>query len=61
MQYLLAVIHEENRPSLAPEEQEQAYKDVNYLNDEMKSAGALVFAGGLLPTNSRQRCASVRR
>jgi hypothetical protein len=48
-QYLLSVHDVAGRPAPAPEEMEQAYKDVSMLNEEMQAKGAWVFAGGLHP------------
>lgn len=36
----------------APEVMEQAYKDVDALNDELKREGAWVLAGGLHPPDT---------
>ncbi len=50
-EYLLAVhIVEGETPS--PEEMEQAYKDVDAFNAELKAKGAWVFAGGLHPADT---------
>ena len=51
-QYLLSVHMVEGEPEPAPEEIEQAYKDVDVLNDELKAAGVWVFAGGLHPAGT---------
>ena len=49
-QYLLGVqIVEGQEP---PEPIEQLYKDVDVLNEEIKAAGAWVFAGGLHPSTT---------
>jgi hypothetical protein len=61
-QYLLSVYIDENvEPS--PEDMEQAYKDVDALNDRIKAEGAWVFAGGLHPSSTatvvRQKGAEV--
>jgi hypothetical protein len=50
-QYLLSVYHPENQ-SLPPEAMERIVGDVNALNDELRSAGAWVFAGGLHPSST---------
>jgi hypothetical protein len=50
-QYLLSVIGSEDLIP-GPEELEQAYKDVDAINNEIKEAGAWVFAGGLHPSNT---------
>jgi hypothetical protein len=44
-QYLLSVIHPDEPP--APDVIEDIYRDVNAVNDEIRAAGAWVFAGGL--------------
>ncbi len=46
-QYLLAVHMVEGQEP--PESIEQTYQDVDVLNEEIKAAGAWVFAGGLHP------------
>ncbi len=46
-QYLLSVYMDENVDAPTPEQMEQAYKDVDQLNQKMMDAGAWVFAGGL--------------
>jgi len=51
-QYLLSVHMVEGEEEPAPEVMEQAYKDVDVLNEEMQSAGAWVFAGGLHPATT---------
>ncbi len=51
-QYLLSVYMVEGAEPPAPEEIEQAYKDVDALNQTMKTEGAWVFAGGLHPANT---------
>jgi hypothetical protein len=52
-QYLLSVYHPEAEEAAPPpEDMEQIYSDVNALNDELRSAGAWVFAAGLHPSNS---------
>ena len=51
-QYLLAVHMVEGQDAPAPEVMEQAYKDVDALNNEIKEAGAWVFAGGLHPADT---------
>ena len=49
-QYLLGVqIVEGQEPA---ESMEQTYKDVDVLNEEIKAAGAWVFAGGLHPADT---------
>lgn len=51
-QYLLSVWGDDTAEPPAPEILEQMYKDVDALNNEIKEAGAWVFAGGLLPSAS---------
>jgi hypothetical protein len=51
-QYLLSVRMTEDAPERPPAEQEQAYRQVAELNTELQTAGAWVFAGGLLPASS---------
>jgi hypothetical protein len=51
-QYMLGVAMVEGAPSPPPEEAQQAYQRVDRLNAELQSAGAWVFAGGLLPASS---------
>lgn len=46
-QYLLAVHYVEGKEPYSDEEQQQAYRDVDALNEKMRQAGAWVFAGGL--------------
>jgi hypothetical protein len=48
-QYLLAVHTVEGEPVPSEAEMQQAYKRVDALNEEIKAAGAWVFAGGLHP------------
>jgi len=48
-QYLLAVHMVEGQEPPSPEAIEQMYKDVDVVNEEIKAAGAWVFAGGLHP------------
>ncbi len=51
-QYLLSVYIDEGQEPPSQEVMEKAYKDVDALNDEIKAAGAWVFAGGLHPTST---------
>ncbi len=51
-QYLLAVHMVEGEPTPSEEETQRAYKAVDAFNDELKSAGAWVFAGGLHPAST---------
>ena len=46
--YLLSV-YQPDGPIPAPEVMEAISKDLDVLNDEIKSAGAWVFSGGLFP------------
>ena len=48
-QYLLAVHMVDGEPVPSEEQMQQAYQAVDAFNDELKSAGAWVFAGGLHP------------
>ena len=51
-QYLLAVHINEGEEPPSAEEMGQAYKDVDAVNEEIKAAGAWVFAGGLHPSST---------
>src|SRR2546423_1793673 len=51
-QYLLSVHMVEGQPEPSPEEIQQMYKDVDVVNDEIRQAGAWVFAGGLHPATT---------
>ncbi len=51
-QYLLSVHMVEGEEPPSPEVMEQAYKDVDALNQEMQAQGAWVFAGGLHPPST---------
>jgi hypothetical protein len=48
-QYLLAVHMVEGEPVPSEAEMQKSYKAVDALNEEIKAAGAWVFAGGLHP------------
>ncbi|MGH9132224.1 MAG: YciI family protein [Acidimicrobiales bacterium] len=50
-QYLLAVHMVEGEPSPTEEEMQRTYKAVDVVNEEIRSAGAWVFAGGLHPAS----------
>ena len=50
-QYLLSVYHPEDGGP-GPEAMEQIMRDVDALNDEIRAAGAWVFAGGLHPSST---------
>jgi hypothetical protein len=49
--YLLSVHMVEGEGYPSEEEMQQAFKDVAALNEEIKQAGAWVFAGGLEPAD----------
>jgi hypothetical protein len=51
-EYLLAVYHPESDTGLTDEEMQQSFELVDAFNDELRSAGAWVFAGGLHPASS---------
>jgi len=51
-QYLLSVHMVEGQPEPAADEIQQMYKDVDAVNQELKQAGAWVFAGGLHPATT---------
>ena len=51
-QYLLSVYMVEGEEPPSEEVMAQAYKDVDALNEEIKAAGAWVFAGGLHPAST---------
>src|SRR3712207_4189630 len=51
-QYLLSVWLVDGAPQPAPEQVEQMFKDVDAFNDEVRAAGAWVFAGGLHPVST---------
>ncbi len=51
-QYLLAVHMVEGEPMPSDEEMQKMYRQVDAFNDEVKAAGAWVFAGGLHPATS---------
>jgi hypothetical protein len=50
-QYLLSIYQPDGEPP-APQVLQAIMKDVNALRDEMKAAGAWVFAGGLHPAST---------
>jgi hypothetical protein len=50
-QYLLSVYHPES-PLPSPEVMDQIGADVDALNEEIRAAGAWVFAGGLHPPSA---------
>lgn len=51
-QYLLSVYLTEGAQAPSPEEMEQIYKDVDALNETLKTEGAWVFGGGLHPAET---------
>ena len=51
-QYLLSVHIDETAEPPSPEVMEKAYKDVDAINQQIKDAGAWVFAGGLHPAET---------
>ena len=51
-QYLLSVHNTEGAPLRAPEETSAIQASVGKLNDELRAAGAWVFAGGLHPPHT---------
>ena len=52
-QYLLSVYHPEIAEDAPPPENlEEIMRDVDAVNQEMRAAGAWVFAGGLHPTST---------
>ncbi len=51
-QYLLAVHSVEGEAEPAPEQMEQAFRQVDEINKELQSSGAWVFGGGLHPPDS---------
>ncbi|MFC4944603.1 YciI family protein [Pseudonocardia sp. GCM10023141] len=53
MQYLLSIQVDESVPAPTREaEREASYDRVGRVNDDMRSGGVWVFAGGLLPSGS---------
>jgi len=51
-QYLLSVHMVEGEEPPSEEAMQQAYKDVDALNEQIKAEGAWVFAGGLHPADT---------
>jgi hypothetical protein len=51
-QYLLSVHDVEGQEQPSPERMQGIYAAVNAVNDELRSAGAWVFAGGLEPPDT---------
>ena len=52
MHYLLSVEHDQSEGAFSDAEIERSFARVGPLNDEMKTQGVWVFAGGLLPYDS---------
>jgi hypothetical protein len=51
-QYMLSVPMIDGAPQRPPEEMQEAFDQVARLNEELRTAGAWVFGGGLLPSSS---------
>jgi len=51
-QYLLSVPMIDGEPPRPPDDMQRAYERVARFNEQLRSAGAWVFAGGLLPSSS---------
>src|SRR5262249_10867847 len=51
-QYLMSVWMVEGTPEPSPEAMQQMFDDVDVVNQELKDAGAWVFAGGLHPATT---------
>jgi hypothetical protein len=51
-QYMLSVHMEDGAETLSAEEMDVLFKQVDVLNQEIKEAGAWVFAGGLHPAST---------
>jgi hypothetical protein len=51
-QYMLSVCAVKGAPNPSPEATEKMFRDVDALNDEIRAAGAWVFAGGMDPISS---------
>ena len=51
-QYMLSVMFDETAELPADDEMQQMYKDVEAVNDEIRSAGSWVFGGGLHPSST---------
>ena len=49
-QYMLSIYHGDDLP--VPDDVSQIYADVDAVNDELRAAGAWVFAGGLHPSTT---------
>ena len=51
-QYLLSVAMIEDAPPRPSGDAERAYRQVDQLNEELRSAGVWVFGGGLMPAST---------
>jgi len=51
-QYLMSVAMIDGEPMPPEEDMQRAFQQVDRLNAELQSAGAWVFAGGLMPASS---------
>jgi hypothetical protein len=51
-EYMLTVHSVEGSPSPSAEARQKVYRDVDAFNDQLRSTGAWVFAGGLHPANT---------
>ena len=51
-QYLMSVAMIDGEPMPPEEDMQRAFQQVDRLNTELQSAGAWVFAGGLMPASS---------
>jgi hypothetical protein len=51
-QYMLTVHSVEGGPEPLAEARQKVYRDVDVFNEELRSTGAWVFAGGLHPANT---------
>ncbi|MCA2218923.1 YciI family protein [Jidongwangia harbinensis] len=51
-QYMLSVHSVEGAPTPTDEEMQTAFAQVDKINNELRTAGAWVFGGGLLPPDS---------
>jgi hypothetical protein len=51
-QYLLSVHTVEGEPGLSDEDTQVMFRETDRVGNEMRAAGAWVFAGGLLPADS---------
>ena len=50
-QYMLSVFMSEDDADIPEDVMQQMFKDVDVVNDELRSAGAWVFGGGLEPAD----------